>query len=1749
MLKILLMILILVLLVLPFLPVKAPFTLYFFNYPEKKRPKNLVYIAGTMVIILLAMALMPYVLRFASWFASLGIIKWILKFVPAYATYSSKILNSIFVNILFCAIVLVVNWLTGILCGRYPKFAPKPLKQILAEAKAKRLQRKEERKKKKAEKKRNKGNSKDSQTDTDEKKNDSDTDQKNSDSEQKDTEFKGLPEHLLPEPEKKDENGLVTLFGKKTADKVTKNKGKEIPTGIKNEDDKELTFKKILLRLFSFFYVCHEGVWYVQPQCKKVAKHLRNFILLLGIVYLVIFALLLIPVFFAVDQYAKEFYNLMLTVVDNCYLYPAVSLVLLTQIFWFMNGLLPEEPVDMISYKAGKRTARVIDLDAIEHQLIENFGKEYEIKTFYSGDVEGQQQSRFPCDISDNSMLQSVLAFVQSQKLVRNDDYLRGISMLESGRDVLFDAPLYTAVSMYLYPYLNVRISQGERLVVICQDGEKIEEIIKNLREGFRRVQRAHTCQWIVSTRKELGTDNDTDILVVCSNDFMDDKFFTEAKLFLQRATIALFPDADQVVMSNNYLCMIIAERLRQASGCKCDTTFVEEPSKKVQYLFLSTRHTLNLARSLKEYFLLDEEIYSAKAEYAYGSVRLYIWKAISEARIMLDNSAQTVNLETAISNVARKMGVPDVTMFTKGAIFPNQIDPAWLDTYDIFDRPIGFTIVSDESFNLPGTIYTYSRYVGKEASVLHVISKPYMLRDYFYDNAIRSLYEQPLMERGMTEHARLEQSSMILLLCRLMKGIPVTVFAAKMEEITGEAIFDELTYPVIKSLVDTCLSKAFGVESGAERYGFTLFNRYDNEFKKVKYIQIRESGILNKLMEDTQFATVQIGQTVRTIPLFKRMLAQKYIAGQHMVIDHANYKITSIDYDTGRIIATPATSVHNVPDQYVQIREYTFAEDDAFVKYCSSMGAGAEPPHNVSKYCNLIDGNSEIKNITMVRAAGSLNAVSKTVAFYDSTNCPGQLDLLNSSVFYVETNLERGVQNAMYLRFDGEYAANDKVTMTLAVLLQEMMKTMFPDQHFCISVCPVLKKPESIYEQGDEHSRRIAKMYPKLMNWKAGSDRAIELIIMDDCKGGTGVLDILFDPEATYLRNILDMLYDYLCWLEKHPEDTYLYFGAEECPSLFELGRVKELISVFSRRYFREDDLMKKLNLNDSCKFCAASLTSEQTYLWNNKYNICAECEEEYKPNEEECGLILKNVTKFLYESFGVSMGDTIRVQQSETADVSALDVEDRLILIAPDLPLTMVHSEILIQLVRLWQLENLFVTGECEFEGQLLYVLIQYLTFLRQYQRGKRFHSRALVNSDDRSVGYCRLRQALQALSTENSFKYMLENFGKGGKNSVFKTDPKRSTRKTGTGKPVYHYYENLNDNLRKAYEKLLKGVMAMEESINLEEYKIPLDAIGDLWHSLLNDHPEIHWVNPYKGCRYTYNTEAPYDIVTLSPPYCISREEREERQREIDDELPKFLEGIMDDTGDFETALQVYKNMAKEIDYDSLELDRQKRRREAFSQSKKEDMEPDDLRNIYGALVEKRTVCAGYARAYQYILQQLGMESIYVVGECVGGETHAWNIINMEGNYYHVDVTWGDGSNTDPSRGGKYCSYGYFGLNDKDIRLSRTINDSPPAPACTENFCNYFVRMGLYFKAYDHIAVKQKLAEMLSEAERTRVDLRFESAAILEAAENQLIHNGGVWEVLKNTGRSSEYVYFTDKKLNILTLLFDPEKADNQ
>ena len=89
----------------------------------------------------------------------------------------------------------------------------------------------------------------------------------------------------------------------------------------------------------------------------------------------------------------------------------------------------------------------------------------------------------------------------------------------------------------------------------------------------------------------------------------------------------------------------------------------------------------------------------------------------------------------------------------------------------------------------------------------------------------------------------------------------------------------------------------------------------------------------------------------------------------------------------------------------------------------------------------------------------------------------------------------------------------------------------------------------------------------------------------------------------------------------------------------------------------------------------------------------------------------------------------------------------------------------------------------------------------------------------------------------------------------------------------------------------------------------------------------------------------------------------------------------------------------------------------------------------------MVEGHGVCHDYTMAFGYLTARMGFETYYVygyankVGVVTKGKDHAWNIIKLENNYYHVDCTWDD-----PTGGNNIPKYKYFLKSDDTLKSLR-------------------------------------------------------------------------------------------------------------
>lgn len=182
------------------------------------------------------------------------------------------------------------------------------------------------------------------------------------------------------------------------------------------------------------------------------------------------------------------------------------------------------------------------------------------------------------------------------------------------------------------------------------------------------------------------------------------------------------------------------------------------------------------------------------------------------------------------------------------------------------------------------------------------------------------------------------------------------------------------------------------------------------------------------------------------------------------------------------------------------------------------------------------------------------------------------------------------------------------------------------------------------------------------------------------------------------------------------------------------------------------------------------------------------------------------------------------------------------------------------------------------------------------------------------------------------------------------------------------------------------ICQELLKRTEEINISDYGILKDAIGQIFSGVLNEHPELYYVS--KSIRYS-SVQGSGVVIALQPSYDNDFDDAAFRR-----ETEAALSCVKDGMSDLQKAVVLHDYLAVNCKYDygnylagSL---------------------PGTVYSAYGVLVNGTAVCEGYALAYKYLLNKSGINCCMVTSDSMD---HAWNLIELDGKYYHTDVTWDD------------------------------------------------------------------------------------------------------------------------------------------
>ena len=188
-------------------------------------------------------------------------------------------------------------------------------------------------------------------------------------------------------------------------------------------------------------------------------------------------------------------------------------------------------------------------------------------------------------------------------------------------------------------------------------------------------------------------------------------------------------------------------------------------------------------------------------------------------------------------------------------------------------------------------------------------------------------------------------------------------------------------------------------------------------------------------------------------------------------------------------------------------------------------------------------------------------------------------------------------------------------------------------------------------------------------------------------------------------------------------------------------------------------------------------------------------------------------------------------------------------------------------------------------------------------------------------------------------------------------------------------YYYETILNDAEKELYTQLFKDFNAIKTEILVKSDEISMNRVID---AIQLDHPEMINLTTYS---YSYGSNG----IVLKPKYITKSNFKLNRMiAKIQKNITK-IEKATRNMSEYEKEKYIYEWMGKNNRY----------RKDNFR---------DSDQSAYTALVKsKNTVCAGFGKGSQILFQNVGLESYILLSD-----THIWNLVKIDGDYYYYDAT---------------------------------------------------------------------------------------------------------------------------------------------
>ena len=328
----------------------------------------------------------------------------------------------------------------------------------------------------------------------------------------------------------------------------------------------------------------------------------------------------------------------------------------------------------------------------------------------------------------------------------------------------------------------------------------------------------------------------------------------------------------------------------------------------------------------------------------------------------------------------------------------------------------------------------------------------------------------------------------------------------------------------------------------------------------------------------------------------------------------------------------------------------------------------------------------------------------------------------------------------------------------------------------------------------------------------------------------------------------------------------------------------------------------------------------------------------------------------------------------------------------------------------------------------------------------------------------------------------------------------------------------YSTLNTTQRNLYDLIIKAIQKHETKITFpESMTVTADDYCKVYQMIYSNEYSVYYIDTQM--KYTNNVRTK-TLVSAVLCYTYTQDEINTMQKKIDAATDKIIGQITEEMTEYEIIKLFFDSLVSGCVYDESGA---------------------NCRDIYGCLVDGKAVCGGYAKAFSYLCDKVGIQSLTITGDAEE-IPHMWNMVKIGGEWYHIDVTSGFVKNAATP----YIRYDYFCVDDETISKTRTVYEQEYSyPAATAKKYDYYNYYGLSADSMEN--ARKLLEECVINATskgETTIQFRCTSDEVFDEVVNKFFNQSealtildNVYSKCKNKYNRESIVYNQDRSTRVI------------